>query len=428
MKPANRRRLLWACGGAVACLALTLIVMNLLAPEKKLSAVPAHLYTIESDQYRREMSVLLGPPVVGGNSAQVLENGDAIFPAMLSAITAARHTVNFETYIYWSGEIGERFAEALSERARAGVQVHVTIDWVGSVKMDNAQLKRMEEAGVEVRRYRPLHWYNVGRINNRTHRKLLVVDGRVAFTGGVGVADQWQGNAQDPDHWRDLHFRVEGPVAAQFQAAFNDNWIKMTGAILNGDAYFNPVPQSGSVSAQLFIASPSGGSQSMQLMYLMSIAAAERTIDICAAYFVPDRLLLDALLAARERGVRVRLLVPGPYTDSEAVAIASKREWGRLLEAGVEIHEYQPTMMHTKMFVADSYLVSVGSTNLDIRSLRLNDEANLNIYDAEFGAQMTAIFERDLARSRPYTADMWARRAWSQRLAELVIVPIKSQL
>jgi len=428
MKLASRRRLIWAFGGAAACLFATLVVMNLLTPEKKLSEVPVHRYAIDSDEYRREMSVLLGPTVLNGNTVQVLENGDAIFPAMLSAIAAAQHSVNFETYIYWSGEIGERFTEALSERARAGVRVHVTIDWVGSVKMEDALLKRMAEAGVEVRRYRPIRWYTVARINNRTHRKLLVTDGRVAFTGGVGIADQWQGDAQDPDHWRDLHFRVEGPVAAQFQAAFNDNWVKMTGKILNGDPYFDAVPQAGSVSAQLFIASPSGGSQSMQLMYLMSIAAAEHTLDISAAYFVPDRLLLEALLAARQRGVRVRLLVPGPHTDSEAVAIASKRGWGRLLEAGVEIHEYQPTMMHTKMFVADSYLVSVGSTNLDIRSLRLNDEANLNVYDAAFGAQMTAIFEGDLARARPYTAQMWAARPWSQRLAEWIIVPIKSQL
>lgn len=424
----KRRIIWWSCIGALVCLMGTLIALNLITPEKKLSALPIHRYEIESEDYRREMSVLLGPTVLPGNSVQVLENGDGIFPSMLQAIAGARHSVNFETYIYWSGSVGERFTAALIERAQAGVPVHVTIDWAGSVKMEPALLARMINAGVQVQRYRPLKWYNLGRLNNRTHRKLLITDGRIAFTGGVGIADQWEGDAQDPDHWRDLHFRVEGPVAAQFQAAFNDNWVKMTGHILNGTAYFDATQPSGDVSAQLFIASPAGGSQSMQLMYLVTIAAAVRSIDIAAAYFVPDPLLLDALVQARERGVKVRLLLPGPHVDSQAVALASKQDWGKLLDAGVKIFQYQPTMLHSKLLVADGYLVSVGSTNLDLRSLRLNDEANLNIYDHDFGARMTAIFEADLARSTPYTSAMWEARPWSQKLAEMVLVPIKSQL
>ncbi|MET0281999.1 MAG: phospholipase D-like domain-containing protein [Steroidobacteraceae bacterium] len=415
-------------GAAVALLLGSIVILNLTSAEKRLSTVPPHRYAIRSEEYRREMSVLLGPTVVGGNAVQELQNGVEIFPAMLDAISGATTSVNFETYIYWSGEIGERFTAALIERARAGVPVKVTVDWAGSIKMDAELLARMADGGVEVQRYRPLHWYTLGRLNNRTHRKLLVVDGRVAFTGGVGIADQWQGDAEDPDHWRDLHFRVEGPIAAQFQAAFNDNWVKMTGQILNGGAYFVAVPPAGEVSAQLFIASPSGGSQSMQLMYLVTIAAAVESLDIAAAYFVPDDLLLQALLQARQRGVRIRLLVPGPYTDSQAVALASTSSWGRLLAAGVQIHQYQPTMMHSKMVVADGYLVSVGSTNLDVRSLQLNDEANLNIYDAGFAGRMTQIFEADLARSTPYTAAMWKQRPWTQRLAELLLVPIRSQL
>src|SRR5690606_21527827 len=226
----------------------------------------------------------------------------------------------------------------------------------------------MEDAGVELERYRPLHWYNLGRMNNRTHRKLLVVDGRIGFTGGVGIADQWNGDAQDPEHWRDMHFRIEGPAVAQIQAAFNDNWIKTTGEVLNGPEYFPPLQSVGDMDAHLFIASPAGGSESMHLMYLMAIAASEKSIDLVAAYFVPDELIMNALLAARKRGVKVRVLMPGKHIDSDAVRMASKATWGPLLRNDVEIYEYQPTMIHTKLLIIDQELVSVGSTNFDIRS------------------------------------------------------------
>lgn len=416
---------------AVTALVTVLIVvlsMNFATPEKKLERRILHSYGAEEPQFRREMGVLLGPAIIGGNHVTALQNGEQIFPAMLEAIRSAQQTITFETYIYWSGEIGERFSEALAERARAGVQVSVTIDWAGSIKMDQALLDRMENAGVEVKRYRPLHWYNLGRMNNRTHRKLLVVDGKVGFTGGVGIADQWMGHAEDADHWRDLHFRIEGPVVAQLQAAFNDNWIKSTGTVLNGSEHFPALEPAGDMAAHLFIASPAGGSESMHLMYLMSIAAAKRTIDIEASYFVPDELISKALIAARQRGVRVRILLPGPHIDSETVRIASKREWGELLLAGVEIHLYQPTMLHVKLLVVDNYLVSVGSTNFDIRSFRLNDEASLNVYHAGFAQEMTAVFEKDLQSATPYTYQMWKKRPLVERLSEILILPIKSQL
>ena len=276
--------------------------------------------------------------------------------------------------------------------------------------------------------YRPLRWYNLGRLNNRTHRKLLVVDGKVGFTGGVGIADQWSGHAQDPDHWRDLHFRVEGPAVAQFQAAFNDNWIKTTGEVLNGEAYFPPLQPVGAMDAHLFIASPAGGSESMHLMYLMAIAAAEHSIDLQAAYFVPDELIMKALIAARHRGVRIRVLVPGKHIDSETVRLASKAHWGELLLADVEIHEYQPTMMHNKLLIVDGLMVSVGSTNFDVRSFRLNDEASLNVYDATFAARMTEVFEQDLKPSVRYTYERWEQRPYKEKFAERFILPVKSQL
>src|SRR5207342_2064246 len=243
---------------------------------------------------------------------------------------------------------------------------NLTIDWAGSASMDADLLKSMTDAGVHVERYRPLHWYNLGRLNNRTHRKLLVVDGRVGFTGGVGIGDPWQGDAQDADHWRDVHFRIEGPVVAQFQSAFNDNWIKTTGQVLNGADYFPPLQAADGMDAQMFISSPAGGSESMHLMYLMAIAAAEHSIDLEAAYFIPDPLITSALCEARKRNVRIRVLVPGKNTDSDAARFASKSSWGPLLQAGIEISEYEPTMFHNKVLIVDGLVVSVGSTNFDL--------------------------------------------------------------
>lgn len=416
---------------AVTALVTFLIVIgaqNFTRPEKKLVSSVEHRYAVADGQFRREMSVLLGPAITAGNQVAALQNGVEIFPAMLEAIRSARISITFETYIYWSGEIGESFSDALAERARAGVPVNVIVDWVGSARMDRALLSRMEQAGVKLHRYRPLRWYNIRRLNYRTHRKLLVVDGRVAFTGGVGIADLWQGNAEDPDHWRDTHFRVEGPVVSQFQAAFNDNWIKTTGDVLNDSTYFPALEPRGTLAAHLFIASPAGGSESMHLMYLLALAAAKHTIDLAAAYFVPDELATSAIVDARRRGVRVRVLLPGPYSDAATVRIASKATWGSLLESGVEIYVYQPTMLHTKLLIVDNELVSVGSTNFDPRSLRLNDEANLNIYDKAFAARMTAVFDKDIQSTIRYTLEMWKRRPLREKLSEKLLRPIRSQL
>lgn len=412
----------------IVTLLAAVMAMNFKTSEKKLERKIEHLYATDSPQFRREMGVLLGPGLVPGNKVTDLENGDEIFPAMLDAIRSARSTITFETYIYWSGTIGQAFADALAERARAGVKVKVMVDWMGSLKMDNSLLQQIQDAGVEVHQYRPLKWYNLGRLNNRTHRKLLVVDGKLGFTGGVGVADQWNGHAQDGEHWRDLHFRIEGPVVAQIQAAFNDNWIKTVGVVLNGPEYFPAVAPAGEMDAHMFVASPSGGSESMHLMYLMAIAAAEHSIDLQAAYFVPDDLIIKALITARQRGVRVRITVPGKHIDSETVRLASKAHWGELLAAGIEIYEYQPTMMHNKLLIVDRLMTSVGSTNFDVRSFRLNDEASLNIYDAAFATRMTEVFEADLKPTVQYTYAMWQQRPLKEKLVEKFILPMKSQL
>ena len=421
--------MIWTIVVTAALTALAVVLgLNFATPEKKLERRIAHRYAVADPQFRREMGVMLGPSILPGNEVVALNNGDEIFPAMLSAIRGARRTITFETYIYWDGRIGQQFADALSERARAGVAVNVTIDWVGSASMEQSQLQEMEDAGVRVERYRPLHWYNLARMNNRTHRKLLVVDGTVGFTGGVGIGDPWQGHAQDPDHWRDMHFRIEGPAVAQMQAAFNDNWTKTTGTIVNGPEYFPQLSKAGDMDAHLFISSPAGGSESMHLMYLMAVAAAEHSIDLDAAYFIPDELVTKALIAARHRGVRIRVVMPGRNTDSDAARMASKSGWGPLLLAGVEMYEYDPTMFHNKMLIVDRELVSVGSTNFDLRSFQLNDEASLNVYDAGFAQKMTQVFEQDLKPTKQYTSQEWEQRPLKEKFAERFIQPLKSQL
>ncbi|MDP9895596.1 cardiolipin synthase [Variovorax boronicumulans] len=408
--------------------AATLLVVNLGGSEKKLDEQIRREYPLHDAQYQRVLGVMLGPPIAGGNRFEALYNGDRIFPPMLEAIRGAKESITFETYIYWSGDIGRAFADALSERARAGVPVHVLLDWVGSAKVDDDFIKEMESAGVQIRRFHKPSWYDIGRMNNRTHRKLLVVDGRVGFTGGVGIAPEWTGHAQDAKHWRDSHYKVEGPVVAQMQAVFMDNWIKVSGDVLHGERYFPRLAPVGDGRAQVFSSSPSGGSESMHLMYLLSIAAATKTIDLSSAYFVPDDLTVGALVAAMRRGVRLRIITPGPIIDSKTVRAASRASWGPLLEAGAEISEYQPTMFHCKVFMVDGLLVSVGSTNFDNRSFRLNDEANLNIYDEAFAAAETVQFEADLAQSRRITFEDWKNRPLHEKAMEHLASVLSVQL
>jgi cardiolipin synthase A/B len=398
--------------------ALTILALNLSTGEKKIKRRITPLYGTSDPQFRRSMGHLLGPPLAPGNRTTTLVNGDRIFPAMLEAIAGAKTTICFETYIYWSGEIGERFADAIAERARGGVRAHVLLDWVGSGKAKREYLDRMRKAGVAVERYHPLHWYHLARLNNRTHRKLLVVDGRVGFTGGVGIADKWMGDAQDKDHWRDTHFRLEGPAVAQMQAAFLDNWMKTEAEVLHGDAYFPQLASVGDEDAQVFKSGPQEGSESVRLMYLLSIASAKKRILLENSYFVPDHLSIETIVAARRRGVDVQIIVSGPGIDVELTRKASRALWGQLLEAGVEMWEYQPTMFHCKVMVVDDLWVSVGSTNFDNRSFRLNDEANLNVLDARFAQEQVEIFEADRARSRRVTLEEWKRRPVSERILE----------
>jgi cardiolipin synthase len=425
----HRSRWVLVAGGvAILCLFAGLLVSNFVGGETKIERRIERLYTLDDPRFTSELGLLLGPPFLQGTKVRALLNGDEIFPPMLAAIRGAKVSITFETYIYWSGDIGRAFADALAERARQGVKVHVLLDWVGSAKMDASLVAVMEDAGVQVKRFHPPHWSHLGRMNNRTHRKLLVVDGRVGFTGGVGVAPQWTGRAQDPAHWRDTHFEVEGPVVAQMQSVFIDNWIKVTGDVLHGPDYFPALAPVGPAAAQMFSSSPTGGSESMQLMYLLAVTAASRSIDLSAAYFVPDALTLQALADALERGVKLRIVVPGKHIDSDAVRGASRATWGPLLSAGAIIAEYEPTMYHCKLMIVDGLLTSVGSTNFDNRSFRLNDEATLNIVDQAFASAQTAVFEADLALSHRVSYAEWQARPAREKFGEWLASLIGTQL
>ena len=412
----------------VGTLVCAVLAFNFMAGEKRIEHRISRQYTIEDPRFGAELGVLLGPPFLQGNAVTALQNGAEIFPEMLAAIRGARQSITFETYIYWSGQIGKAFAEAMAERARAGVRVHVLLDWVGSAKMDQALMEEMTAAGAQVLKFHPPHWTYLGRMNNRTHRKLLVVDGKTAFTGGVGIAPEWTGRAQDPDHWRDTHFKVTGPVVAQMQSVFLDNWISVSGEVLHGPAYFPILEPTGSSAAQMFSSSPTGGSESMALMYLFAITAATRSIDLAASYFVPDKLTVNALLDALRRGVKLRIIVPGEHIDSEAVRSASRAMWEPLLAAGAVIAEYQPTMYHCKILIVDQWLTSVGSTNFDNRSFRLNDEATLNIVDAEFAKEQTSAFNADLERARRVTLAEWRARPVWEKLQDGFAAMISAQL
>ena len=361
------------------------------------------LYSARTPEFRQAAGSLLGPNFVGGNSVSTLVNGDEIFPAMLSAIRSAKRSINLETYVYWDGEIAREFTNALSERARAGVAVNLILDAQGTRKMGMGNANQLRAAGAQVVKYHSAFWPDPRRYNNRSHRKLLIVDGTVAFIGGAGIADLWAGNADSAKHWRDNHYKVIGPVVAQIQASFVSNWIKTRGAVLHGPKYFPPLEESGSLQAQ---AIRSGAHyENLDLMYLLAIASVKKSLRIENAYFLPDDLVRKELIEAARRGARIEIVVPGKKIDQKLVRSASRRHWSELLNAGIKIYEYEPTMLHTKLMIVDDKFVSVGSGNFDNRSIRLNDEANLDVLDSDFAAQQIHLFEIDKRRSREVTPE-----------------------
>jgi cardiolipin synthase A/B len=383
---------------------------------------------VSDPQFARSLEFLMGAALKDGNDIRELSNGDEIFPAMLAAIRSAERTITFESYIYWSGETGRAFAEALAERAKAGVKVHVLIDWMGSHKADEQSIDLMRAAGVDVAKYNPPRFSTLLDINNRTHRKLLIIDGRVGFTGGVGIADKWRGRGDSPDHWRDAHFRIEGPTVGQMQATFMDNWVEVRPDIHHDGSYFPDIPPAGRMRAQIVHSAPDGGSLKIRLMYGLFVGGARKTLRIANAYFIPEKAAVAELVRAAHRGVKVELVVPGEITDSQTTRHASHAKWDELLAAGVAIYEFQPSMYHCKMMIVDDLWVSVGSTNFDNRSFRINDEANLNVIDEEFARKQAAIFDADKARSRQVTWEKWQARGVVDKVGDTVAEMLDTQL
>jgi cardiolipin synthase A/B len=367
-------------------------------------------------------------PVVGGNAVDLLLNGEEIFPAMLEAIRNARTTINYAQYYYEDGPVARDMAEALAERCRAGVGVNVLLDSFGSLGMPAEYVELMKRSGCHVEWFRPLRPLPWSRSSHRNHRRILVIDGRIGFTGGSGVSRKWMGNGRVEHHWRDTDVRVRGPVVEWLQGAFAENWLEATSIVLGGEAYFpRPLAAQGDVHAQVVRSSPVGGSFAMYTMFLLAVASAQRSISLTNPYFVPDERMEQALLEAVQRGVRVTVLVPGAI-DHNLVRQASRGKFGKMLKAGVAIYEYRPALLHAKTMVIDGVWATVGSTNLDNRSFASNDELNVVIYSRSVARRLEQVFADDLERSRRLEYRGWRQRPLVDRVLELLTIPIRDQL
>lgn len=383
---------------------------------------------ISEPSFRATVVGYAGGVVVGGNRIDVLLNGDEIFPAKLDLIRAARKTITYAQYVFEEGEPAADTAQALAERCRAGVKVHVLVDAVGSLMMPSQYRDWLTEAGCELAFYRPLSPWAMDRVNNRNHRRILVVDGRAGVTGGSGTSGKWSGNGRQEGQWRDTDLRLEGPVVSQLQGAFAENWLEATGVALGGPDYFpSPIESKGQVESQIVRSSPAGGSVAMYTMFLLAIASARRSIYVTNPYFVPDDKMLSTLLQARQRGVRVVLLLPGA-TDHNLVRQASRSELGQLLQAGVKVYEYRAALLHAKTMVIDSIWATVGSTNLDRRSFELNEELNLVVYNPDIARRLEGVFEADLRGSREVTYEAWKNRGILSRFLEALSLPFRDQM
>ena len=386
-----------------------------------------HEFGIEDEEFLPTMTGATGVPFIDGNDLELLNNGDEFYPAMLEAIGAAECSITVEAYIYWNGEIGRKFAEALAERAKAGVHVKILLDTVGSSTIGEEILKILESGPCQLAWYNPVRWYSVGRFNHRTHRKSLIVDGRVAFTGGAGIADHWVGHAQDPKHWRDMQVRIEGPGVIPLQTGFAQNWLQTTCELISGGAYYPPIEPAGSLSIQNIMSSPETGASTVRTMYYLSIVCARESILIANPYFVPDQAAIEALIDARKRGVKVRIMVSGIHNDNWLARRNSVRLFGTLLEAGIEILEYNHTMLHQKTMVVDGVWSTVGTTNFDNRSFAHNEENNVCVYDRKLARTLQEIFAADVAACDRVRLETWKRRGLWTKTQETVAALMEEQ-
>jgi cardiolipin synthase len=385
-------------------------------------------FAIPSEEFLDSVVGTTGVPFIPGNRVMFLNNGDEFYPAMLKAIGDAKESITIEAYIYWAGDVGMQFAKALAERATAGVKVKILLDAVGSSSIGKEILKTLEDGGCQIAWYNPVRWGTVGRFNNRTHRKSLIVDGRISFTGGAGIADHWSGHAQNAKHWRDMMVCIDGPGGIPLQTGFSQNWLNTTGELISGPAFFPPLDPCGTIPVQTIMSSPEGGSSAVRIMYYLSIVCAQQKLYIANAYFIPDKAAVDILIDAKRRGVDVKVMLPGDHNDMWIARHASIQLYGKLLEAGIEIYEYNRSMLHQKTMVVDSTWITIGTTNFDNRSFALNEESNVCLYDRKMAEEMERIFTDDLNACKKIDLESWRRRGLKTRVQGAFALFLKEQI
>jgi cardiolipin synthase len=414
----------WAIGMGSMAFACYLITPAEASPQYGLD----HEFAVDDDEFLATIAGATGVPFLAGNTLAILNNGDAFYPAMLEAIAGAEVSITIEAYIYWAGDIGRQFAEALSAKARSGVRVKILLDAVGSSTIGEDVLRILEKGPCQLAWYNPLNWRRLRRYNHRTHRKSLIVDGRIAFTGGAGIADHWRGNARHPGEWRDVQIRVEGPAVTPLQTGFAQNWLQATGELISGPLFYPPCETAGPLALQTIMSSPEIGASSVRIMYYLSIICARRSILIANPYFVPDAAARDALIEAKRRGVQVRVMVAARHNDNWLAHNNSVRVYGRLLQAGIEILEYNRTMLHLKTMVVDGKWFTIGTTNFDNRSFAHNEENNTCGYDAPLAARLHEMFEQDVAGCARIDLQTWKRRGAWRRAQEVVAAFFEDQI
>ncbi|MFL6589200.1 MAG: phospholipase D-like domain-containing protein [Chthoniobacterales bacterium] len=388
-----------------------------------------HTFAVSDPEFFGSALALSDPLLIPGNKIELLQNGDEFFPAMLAAIRSAKKTVNFAAYIVKSDGTGRQFRDALCERARAGVEVRVLLDGIGSGwALDNSDVRQMTDAGCKFAYYHPVQSWRLDRTNRRSHRRMLIVDGTVGFTGGAAFSDKWSGHAQDKDHWRDVHARLEGPIVSHLQAAFQSHWVKTYGESLTGAGQFPAVPPAGELKAQIVESFSFSAAAPVPMVQAVAFASATKRIWVTNPYCTPSDDQVELLVKAVQRKVDVRFLLPGPYNDQPMTQSAGRTAYGRLLEGGVKIFEYQPTMIHAKTMVVDGLFSMLGSSNIDPRSSEINEEIDVVVYDEKFARQMEETFEKDVAQAREYTLQEFKNRSLWERTTEWLMLPFRSQL
>jgi cardiolipin synthase len=389
---------------------------------------PGHQFSVHDPAFFGSAHAAGDPVPIEGNKITLLHNGDGTFPVMLDAIAAAQKTINFEAFLYHSGRVGTKFIDALVQKAQSGVEVRVLLDGVGSGKdLKSADVDRLKNGGCKFAYYHPTRTFRIDRLNRRTHRRVLVVDGRIGFTGGIGFADEWEGNADAPDHWRELSAKLEGPIVTKLQGAFQQHWLNETGEVLSGPHHFPQLESAGSLKAQV-IASTEFSVAPLPLTQAVAIASAKKTIFITNPYCTPTDDQVHLLNEAVKRGVDVRMLLPGKHNDQPWTKAAGRGSYGDLLEGGVRIFEYKPTMIHSKTMVVDGMFSLLGTSNLDARSSAINEEIDISVYDEAFGKQMEEVFQKDLAESTEYKIEDFQKRTFKERFTEWIVLPFRSQL